>query len=519
VLTPPDKLDPLRDCVKHPIRARTPNANYAAGSLHTFRKGTNVLKRRTLVWILVGVCVVVGGKALQAAGFYAIAPLPLVTAAVAAVIANKGSRLLVAVGSALFILLLAESALSPGSMVTTAPLWASLVLVLGLAFTWRQLRLPRSAVLMLLLCGGLVLPTLAQGDMTLAAKATGIVGLWFLIYVAAAHLTVAHRAKLLVVIVGAGCVEATLAVFESLLKWEAIRTYVTANASDGYIVRPNVILGDWTNRAQGTIGYAIPFGAFIVLAILIVVFGGVVRGRGWKAAIVGLLSVAILLAGARSAIAALAFGLGIGFVFTVIRARRMGVRVPGLKGMIIALTGLVAAGLVFFVRAIATRDFSLAHRGGVVESAVNMIDLPPLQLIFGSGYHSADKLFESGILHTDGERIVDNTLLTQLIFAGLVGLVLLIAVVTIAFVRSPILGKAVLAAVFTLFFFYDLASWHLSMFVVFLFVGFASSPSSWRSARNATEIEKPLGLATKPSGEGAAKVVPATPSNRSERPA
>jgi hypothetical protein len=453
-------------------------------------------QRHRFMWFAVGLIALIAGEVVQYLGYYALAPLPLLVASILLIVLHRSHRILSALGSSLVFLLIAESTLSPGSMVTTAPLWVSLVLALALALEWRRFHIPRHAWAVVLFGAALVIPTFVGGDLTLTAKTIGIAGLWVFAFTAAANLPRAHRSPLFGFVIVAGCVEAVLAICESLLRSELVRTYITGNASDGYLVRVNLILGDWTNRAQGTMGYAIPFGAFIVTAILVCVFSPVVKNGYVRAAVVALLSVAILLSGARSSIAALALGLGVGFVVIALRARKNNRRVRGLTWIVLGVAVLGGAGLLFFIRALSTGDFSLLHRGGVLASGTNMFGLPPLQLWFGSGYDSARELFESGVLFAaTGQPIVDNTLLTALIFSGILGLASLITIVVLAFIRSDALGRSVLAAAFVLFFFYDLFSWHLSAFLLFTFVGFAAV----RDRRDTeshdvtdTEVEQPL---------------------------
>lgn len=434
------------------------------------------MKLRIFTWCALGLVATLAGEYIEYLGRPIFAPLPLVGVAIAMILMYPKRRLVIALSSSLLLLLLAKSTLSPGILESTGPIWVCVLLGLALGLQAKALDFPRQGLVVLLLALMFLIPTAVQGDLSTTAKAAGISLAWLFAFLASTNLKSSDRRVLLSVILWAGCFEALIAIGESLLNWAFIRDFIAGSADEGgYIVRPNVILGDWTNRAQGTVGYAIPFGAFIVIAILIAIVSDLISSRSLKWITVGLLSVALLLSGARSAIVALALGIAVLLVVSIVRARKAGRKPPMLVGTLIAFGALVVLGLGFFVKAMLTADFSLSHRGGVVASAANMFTLPAPQVLFGSGYNSAQKLFDAGILHTEGLGVVDNTFLTQFIFSGEVGVALLLCTIVLAFVRSDVLGRAALAAFTTLFFFYDIFNWHLSTFVLFVFVGYAFS--------------------------------------------
>ena len=443
-------------------------------------------------WGTLAVASLAVGKLLETVGMEAVSPIPLVIAALLLVWLNRSSRIASAMGSSLVLLLLSRSILVPGSLATTAPIWVVIVLGWALVLSRERLRMPRNAWALALLSLSLAIPSLVQTDTTTSVKALGISIMWFVVFYSAANLTSLERRLFFRTIVIAGAVEALLAIGETLLQIDVLRTYVVGSIADReYVVRPNTILGDWTNRAQGTTGYPMPFATFIAIAALTLQFGRVVSRPWLKYAGLTLFLVALLLSGARSAFVAIALGLAIAIVTLAITARRQGKKMPGLKWMIAAFALLVLFGAAALVKAISTNDFSLTHRSGVIESAAGVFSLPLPQVIFGSGYNSSEQLFASGLLHTTSIAVVDNTLLTQLIFSGVVGLVILCYVIGWAFAHSGVLGRAVIAAVVASFFFYDIFVWHLCAFLIFAFVGLASCNSP--RTRDYAETEERAG--------------------------
>lgn len=427
------------------------------------------------MWGTIGVASLICGKILETFGMGAISPVPLVVAALLLVWLHKSARIASAMGASLALLLLSRSVLVPGSLATTAPIWVVIVLGWALVLSRGRLRVPRNTWALALLSLSLAIPSMVQTGTTTSIKALGISIMWFVVFYSAANLTSLERRLFLRTIVIAGAMEAFLAIGETLFQLDVLRTYIVGSVADGaYVVRPNTILGDWTNRAQGTTGYPMPFATFIAIAALTLQFGGVVRRPWLKYAILVLFVVALFLSGARSAFVAVGLGLAIAIVTLAISARREGKKTPGLKWMIAAFSLLALFGAAALAKAISTNDFSLTHRSGVIESAAGVFSLPLPRVVFGSGYNSSEQLFASGLLQTTSIAVVDNTLLTQLIFAGVVGLAILCFVIGWAFVRSDVLGRSVLAAIVASFFFYDIFVWHLCAFLIFTFVGLAS---------------------------------------------
>ena len=439
------------------------------------------------LWTVIAAAALASANVLDANVSGTIAVLPILVVSVGAVLHNREYSLVSALVVSLVLLLISRSVLSPALLSTTAPIWVSGLLFLALIMNFRAIRLPKSTIIVALLSLMLVLPTVIQTDMSTTAKSVGIGAMWVLVFLGAANLRRDLRPRIAVAVIVAACAEAVLAILESLVKLEVVREQITGSAAEQeYILRDNLILGDWTNRAQGTLGYPIPFAAFLTIGLFVALLSGVIRSRLLIAATVLLILSGIVLSGTRSAAVALAVGLATWCVSLIISAVVHKKKLPGLK-LAITATLVVGAGVAaFLARAVLIGDFSLLHRGAVIDTAWGLRDLPLLRLLFGSGYNTSGKLFDEGILTTDGLQTIDNALISQVIASGLVGLVLLLVILVLAIKRADIATRSVLTAIIAFYFFFDVMAWHAMTGVLFVAVGFAVTTKR--------DIDSPAGL-------------------------
>jgi hypothetical protein len=442
------------------------------------RTGPNTVLR-AVIWTVIAVAALASANILDANVSSTLAVLPLFVVSVGAVLHDREHSLVSALVVSMVLLLISRSVLAPTLLSTTAPIWVSGLIFLALVLNFRDIRLPKSTILVALLSLMLVLPTVIQTDMSTTAKAVGIGAMWVLVFLGAANLRRDLRPRIAVAVIVAACAEALLAVLESLVKLDVVREQITGSAAEqNYILRDNLILGDWTNRAQGTLGYPIPFAAFLTIGLFVALLSGVIRSRLLVAAVVVLITGGIVLSGTRSAAVALAVGLGTWCVSLIISAIVHKKKLPGLK-LAVTATLVVGAGVAaFLARAVLIGDFSLLHRGAVIDTAWGLRDLPLPRLLFGSGYNTSGKLFDEGILTTGGLQTIDNALISQVIASGLVGLVLLLVVLVLAIKRADIATRSVLTAIVAFYFFFDVMAWHAMTGVFFVAVGFAVTTKS-----------------------------------------
>lgn len=426
------------------------------------------------VWSIGAIVALVLGETMDDFGLSPLSILPLLLLAIAYVLHDPAARLTSALIASLGLLLISRSVLSTEVLNTTTPLVVAGLIALAIVLDRNLIvpKLPTALVGALVVL--LIVPTVIQADLTTTGKAVGIGAMWILLFAASANVTREQGVKILRFIVAVGCAQAVLAIMESLLKLEVVREFIVGSAADeDYTVRKNVILGDWTNRAQGTLGYPIPFAAFLVVVVMIVLFSVAVRNLRLKVGILVLLGVALALSGTRSAVVAAAAGLGVYCISLAWTAWRTKTKVPGFKWAIGATLLLVVAGIGFFVRSLLIGDFSLLHRSAVIEGAFELGTLPLAQVLFGSGYNAAPVLQDMGFFQTENSNAIDNALISQVIVSGVVGLVALIALIVYAIRRSSHSGRAVIAAIVTFFFFFDVLSWHAITALLFCAIGFA----------------------------------------------
>lgn len=392
------------------------------------------------------------------------------------VMLRRKDRVLSGLIASLALACIARSTVSTPLLTATTPLVISALLLIAVIVNRRAISLPRGSLLVLAFAATLVLSTLAQSAFGTTAKAAGIATMWTMVFFCCANLNAEARKALARVLIGFACVQALLAVCESLIRLDLVRTLIVGSTSDnGYIVRQNLILGDWTNRAQGTLGHPIPFAFFLAVALLALVFSAAVPKIALKIPTAALLILGIALSGARSAAVALAVGFFAYCISSMATSGRQSWKEPRLRMAALATTPLVAGGIFFLIRAAVTGDFSLLHRGAVIDAAWELHQLPLVRFILGSGYDSASRLYHAGFLHTDGLEVIDNAVISQLVTSGLVGVGLLVALFVFGMRWSSPAGRAALASTFGFLFFFDAFSWHVATVLIFGILGYASA--------------------------------------------
>jgi hypothetical protein len=441
-----------------------------------------------MLWSVAGLVVLVLGEVVEGLISAEVAFTVVVGFAVAFVVFSGKDHLLSGLIASLLLASIARSTLSTPLLTTTTPLVIAALLLLAAVIDRRTLSIPRGSVLVVVFAGMLVITTVAQSDLETTAKSAGIAIMWILVFFSCANLMVGARSTLLRVFIGLGCVQAVLAIGESLLKLDMVRSFVVGSTSDaGYIVRQNLILGEWTNRAQGTLGHPIPFASVLVVALLALVFSAAVSRLSLKIPAAALIFLGIALSGARSAFVALALGFFAYCISLIVTSGRRSWKEPRLRLAALATAPLVAGGFFFLVRAVLTGDFSLLHRGAVIDAAWELHELPLGRFIFGSGYDSATRLYEAGFLHTDGLEVIDNAVISQLVTSGLVGVALLLALFVFGMKWSSHAGRAALAGAFGFLFFFDAFSWHIATVLTFGMIGYASARATEVAAQRAQD--------------------------------
>lgn len=374
-------------------------------------------------------------------------------------------------------LVVARSSLMPESIAFVTPVLVGLALIVGLLSFGPRLRIPVSMLGMLLLTMLLVVSTGAREGTSDTAKALGIGLMWSTALLCGWVMDAKMRQVLVRFLLIVAAIETGVAVLESLVNSEVVRTFVAGTTEDLYIVRDNTILGDWTNRAQGTLGYPIPLAHLLSLAWVMAAVSGAVRGP-WQWALVAWLTLGIALTGTRTALVAVVVAV---LVFIIVRRRKQVMAV--LAAVIAGAVGVVVL-INYLALAEAADDASFTHRVGVIQAAQQLFDRDIQHVLFGSGVNSQSSLV--GAIFKDGVTgAVDNAYITVFISAGLLGFLVFLSYFLTAFVVATPATRAILALFGVFFFSYDAVWWHLIAVLFWITVGTAFGE---RRDRRATAV-------------------------------
>ncbi|MBT2552816.1 O-antigen ligase [Arthrobacter sp. ISL-5] len=373
--------------------------------------------------------------------------------------------------AAFVVLLISRSVILPPWASQVAPLLAGVLIFAGTVPHIRQFRIPQATLWVFALVATYVAASAASGITDNFIKSLSIGFLWFMAFFVGINVDDREKSRFYKSILIFAALETGLAVCETLIGSADIRTLLAATQDGTYTVRPNTILGPWTNRAQGTIGYPIPLGHFLAIALAVVIFSAL-RLSTLQRVLGGLvLFGGILLTGTRSGIAAAVALIAAGVLFT-----QRG-KYSGLRFLVIVVLGafaLIAAVTLLDEDQLAS-DGSFTHRVGVLTSIGEILRLPAERVLFGSGLNSHEGLFELGYLGTNGTFAVDNGFVTLLIYAGIFGLGSFFIITGLALRRGTPDEVAIIAGSLTFSMTYDFVNWHLLATLFFGVVGLALS--------------------------------------------
>jgi len=295
----------------------------------------------------------------------------------------------------------------------------------------------------------------------------GITALWLVAFLCGANIGGRYWNFFLWLLIIVGISETFIAVGETLFANEWIRAVVASDTSGLYFVRQNEISSLVPNRAQGTIGYPIPFSHFISISLITVLATGIIRKIGLRILIALILCLGLILSGTRTSILAVALAVII-LLFLTHNSRKVIIKsVLFLAGIPITIITIWD----YFSAEATSGDYSFIHRLGVIASLGRIVNSSFIQFFVGSGYNSHEALFERGTIPGLETFAVDNAFVSIVISSGLIGLAFFVLLLIRTMLRKDRLVIAIMILAIIYGFSYDFIYWHLLMFLTVVFMG------------------------------------------------
>ncbi|WP_248704999.1 O-antigen ligase [Curtobacterium sp. MWU13-2055] len=292
-----------------------------------------------------------------------------------------------------------------------------------------------------------------------------VAGVAPLVFVTARGASRGERRMTLWALVMLGLVEALLCAYEALVR------DVPFFAEVPYGENPFI---DGAIRGQGTLGH--PLVAALVLIVSMVAITDVAKSRSVIALGIVVLAVGVIATGSSSAIVAAVFYLAARWVFRGRALSRVAKIVVGLGLAVVAtatpvLTGALSADI---------GGNNSVHRLNSVYALPRLLtDRSFREAVFGSGWGSAENLYQRNVLINDNFYAIDNQFTTILATAGIVGLLLFLCLVAVVFRTDPTARLAIATfAVMGLSF--DVLSWVATGAAFWIFLGFGTGAGSER---------------------------------------
>ncbi|MBT2515750.1 hypothetical protein [Arthrobacter sp. ISL-30] len=242
-------------------------------------------------------------------------------------------------------------------------------------------------------------------------------------------------------------------------------------------------------RAQGTFGHPLPFAFTLIVGALLIlrtkVFTGLVRF-----ALFFLLAAGVFVSGSRNAIILFVVLSALAFILPSLIVRLPMLGTLALMGLAVAFPFLVEK----FEELV--NSGSVGHRLGALDAVSNLLDFRDLgTVLIGDGSASTPRLFSEGLLQTDGFNAVDNQYVLTLAQNGVLGLIVLIIVIVVAFRLASATLRVMLLAVMITAMIFDLFTWPaIGFFVWFLIASAYARMPGTNPPPKLTKPETPVSL-------------------------
>ncbi|KQO81142.1 hypothetical protein ASF17_13590 [Frigoribacterium sp. Leaf263] len=218
----------------------------------------------------------------------------------------------------------------------------------------------------------------------------------------------------------------------------------------------NTLLPGGLERVQGTLGHPITYGVVLCTAFVVTVAAGRRVPLPARVLVASALMVGMLLSGSRSVV--LAAILAVAVLVVAASEGRGAVRAAA------ALLGVGVAVVVFVDElGVASDRFvssgSYENRAGTIGSVPRLLGRPLLEVVFGSGVGTVERLYDEGLFPQDGFWVLDNQLVTTLATQGVLGVALSVAVLVIALATRDPLARALCAVFVGMLVTFDYVFW------------------------------------------------------------
>jgi len=237
----------------------------------------------------------------------------------------------------------------------------------------------------------------------------------------------------------------------------------------------NPLLGNSLERSQGTMGHPLTLGLLLLIGIALLSRSFPAAPLQVRLGATAFLLLGLVASGSRnSLIIAVVVLLFMGRSLTPVRA---------LVGSLVAILGLGLAVNFSLLTSDVREDFadsgSFTHRVGAYEAIGRLMsDQPVGNVMFGNGLASSPRLFDAGLLQTDGFNVVDNQFALILAQGGILALLGLLAIVIAALLFAPRAIRPVLLALVATMLIFDVLTWPSSTVLAFFVFAASMNPDS-----------------------------------------
>jgi hypothetical protein len=308
------------------------------------------------------------------------------------------------------------------------------------------------------------------GDSYSLSRLAAYAGLAVVLALSVARTTSAERRMLLHTLIAIGVAETAVGAAEWAVGEPLVWDYRSG------IVRMNPFFGDTVARVQGTTGHPIVFGYLLGLVCVLVWANPTGLRSSVRLPLLAVVATGLVLSGTRSAV----LTASIAIVLHILSRFRLltWLRGAALLSAVAVVLALVDVGLRDLVERTVDSG-SWVQRVGSLRAIPALLDRPPGEAWWGTGFGSETRLYDAGYLSSPyGLEVVDNFVVYVLGTMGIVGALATTALVVVAVVHADRATRSLIAFSVGMFFSFDVVVW---FFTGILLVVVIALPNESRS--------------------------------------